>query len=409
MRLKTLTIPYQPHSSQILFHNSKARFRVLACGRRWGKTISGANEFIKCMLKAPEYAVGFAVAPTFWHTQKQWKEFLNYCPAELIVNIQRGEHKITLIGKREVWFRSCDNPDSLRSEGVKVLWMDEYGQIKEDAWTMALRPALMDKKGIGIFTGTPKGRKWGFQLWTRGQDLAQSDYESWAFPSWDNPYIDKSEVEEFARDMPEMAYKQEILAEFLDDVGAVFRKVDGCIEGSLEPYAWSKAYYMGVDLAKHMDFTVICILDQDGHLCAFERFNQIDWVFQKKRIVNVARQYKASVVIDSTGVGDPILDELRRSDINVQGYKFTNASKKELIENLSIRIENREISYPDEPILINELKLFGYTVSPGGTVSYGAPENYHDDCVIALALAAWQTSRPTGGFDYMPSGRQSRR
>jgi hypothetical protein len=397
----TLKIKYCPHDGQKLFHESKARFRCLACGRRWGKTISGANEFIKLMIQRGPEAVGFAVAPTFWHTQKQWKEFLRYCPREIITNIHRGEHKIELIGKREVWFRSADNPDSLRSEGVDIAWLDEYGQMKEATWTLALRPALMDKKGKAIFTGTPKGRNWGFQLWTRGQDPNQKDYESWAFPSVNNPYIDPKEVEEFARDMPELAYKQEILAEFVDDVGAVFRKVDGCISGELADYFWGKAYYMGVDLAKHMDFTVLCVLDNDGHLCAFDRFNQIDWVFQRKRVVNLAQKYHATVLIDSTGVGDPILDELRRENINVVGYKFTNASKKELIENLSIRIENKEISYPEIPILINELKLFGYTVSPSGMVSYGAPENYHDDCVIALALAAWQTSRPTGGIDFL--------
>ena len=182
LRSKLLEINYEPHPSQILFHDSTARFRILSCGRRWGKTLSGANEFIKQMILAGPDAVGFAVAPTFWHTNKQWKEFLRYCPREIIVSIHRGEHKIVLIGNREVWFRSCDNEDSLRSEGLNILWMDEYGQIKEVAWTLALRPALMDKKGKAFFTGTPKGRNWSFQLWTRGQDPNQTDYESWAFP-----------------------------------------------------------------------------------------------------------------------------------------------------------------------------------------------------------------------------------
>lgn len=402
MAVRTLTIRYSPHEGQREFHESKARFRILSCGRRWGKTLSGANEFIKQMVNAGCDAVGFCVAPTFWHTQKQWKEFLRYCPREIIQDINRGEHKITLLGKREVWFRSCDNPDSLRSEGVDVLWMDEGGQIKEDAWTLALRPALMDKKGIAFFTGTPKGKNWYFQLWTRGQDKTQTDYESWAFPSTNNPYIDPHEVEEFARDMPQMAYKQEILAEFVDDVGSVFRKVDGCIKGVLEaanPAA--KAYYMGVDLAKYMDFTVLSVLDHDGHLCAFDRFKQIDWVFQRKRILNLAEKYRARVFIDSSGVGDPVYDELLRYNVMVSPFKFTNASKKELIENLSIRIENKDISYPEIPVLINELKLFGYTRSPTGLYHYGAPEGYHDDCVISLALAAWQVSKPSASISFL--------
>lgn len=287
-----------------------------------------------------------------------------------------------------MWFRSCDNPDSLRSEGIDVLWMDEGGQIKEEAWTLALRPALMDKKGIAFFTGTPKGKNWYFQLWTRGQDPEQTDYQSWCFSSLDNPHIDPREVEDFARDMPERAYQQEILAEFLDEVGSVFRNVDSHVRGSLEEPR-KKAYYMGVDLAKHVDYTVLCVIDNDGHLCAFDRFSRLDWVLMMERIVNLARKYNAHVLIDSTGIGDPIFDELSRMHVHVEGYKFTNASKKDLIENLSIMLDNDEVSYPDLPLLVNELKLFGYSVTAGGTVHYGAPESYHDDCVISLALAAW--------------------
>jgi len=361
-----------------------------------GKTISGANEFIKQIIQAGPEAVGFAVAPTFWHTQKQWKEFMRHCPRQIITAVNRGEHKITLIGNREVWFRSCDNPDSLRSEGIDILWMDEGGQIKEAAWNEALRPALMDKKGRAFFTGTPKGRNWYFQLWTRGQDPEDTDYQSWAFPSEDNPYIDPAEIQDTFKGMTELAYRQEIMAEFLDDVGAVFRGVNNCISGELEEPIVYKHYYMGVDLAKHYDFTVIYVLDKTGHLVAFDRFSQLDWVFQQKRIINLAQKYKAQTIIDSTGLGDPIYDQLQRSGIRVQGYKFTNASKADLIENLSIQIENREISFPDIPTLVNELKMFGYKVSPSGLIQYTAPENYHDDCVIALALAAWQTSRPKG-------------
>jgi phage FluMu gp28-like protein len=274
--------------------------------------------------------------------------------------------------------------------------MDEGGQIKEEAWTLALRPALMDKKGIAFFTGTPKGKNWYFQLWTRGQDTEQTDYESWAFPSVNNPYIDPAEIEDFARDMPEQAYKQEILAEFVDDVGTVFRRVDSCIAGSYEPYQPRHTYYMGVDLAKHMDFTVICVLNEEAQLVYFDRFKELDWVFQSKRIFNIAQRYHAQVLVDSTGVGEPIYDQLSRMGLRVNGYRFTNQSKKDLIENLSIQIENGHVRYPAEPVLLNELKMFGYTVSQTGIIRYGAPEGYHDDCVISLALAVWPVSRPRG-------------
>jgi len=251
----------------------------------------------------------------------------------------------------------------------------------------------IDQKGIAFFTGTPRGHNWYFQLWTRGQDPSQTNYKSWSFPSVNNPYLDPLEIESFAHDMPELAYRQEVLGEFLEDIGSVFRGVDRIIKGTLQPYEQYKEYVMGGDVAKLKDFTVLCVLNTEGRLCAYDRFNQIDWVFQRKRIVKLAQEYKARLLIDGSGVGDPVFDELHRENNQVEGYKFTNATKKDLIENLSMMIENQKITIPPIPELINELKLYGYKTTPSGNVQYGAPQGYHDDCVIALALAAWQLKR----------------
>lgn len=387
----TLQIRYKPHPKQLEFHQSKARFRILASGRRWGKTKAGANEFIKMLTEAPPRSVGYCVAPTYSHTEKQWKEILYYCPRELIIEVNVSKHRIKLIGEREIQFKSADNPDTMRGESVSVVWVDEHNQIKEDRWTMELRPSLMDTHGKGIFTGTPKGKNWGFQLFTRGQDPSQTDYKSFAFSSYTNPYLDPKEIDEFKRDMPELAYRQEILAEFLDDVGSVFRRVKDCINGSLEPSQPGKKYVAGCDLAKHEDFTVIYVLDYKGHLCHSDRFSQLDWVFQSKRIAEICKQYgNARLIIDSTGVGDPIFDYLKRLNVKVEGYKYTTASKADLIENLSQMIETKQLTYPNIPELINELGMFGYHRRASGTYEYSAPDGYHDDCVNALALAAWQ-------------------
>lgn len=390
---KTILIRYKPHAGQLEFHMCPARFRVLNCGRRWGKTIAGANELIRQMWTQGPNIVGFAVAPTYWHTKRQWTEFFNFCPAELMEEIHRAERHVILKGNRNIWFKSADNPDSLRSQGVKVLWVDEGAQIAEEAWTLALRPALMDEKGIAFFTGTPRGHNWYFRLWTRGQDPSQMEYKSWNFPSASNPYLDPAEIASFARDMPELAYRQEVLAEFLEDIGSVFRGVDRMVKGNFQPFERQKTYVMGADLAKLEDFTVLCVLDLEGHLCAFDRFSQLDWVFQRKRIVQLAQRYNARLLIDSSGVGDPICDELYRENVRVDGFKFTNATKKDLIENLSIMIENQQLTIPQVPELINELKLYGYKTTPSRNIQYGAPEGYHDDGVVALALAAWQLKR----------------
>lgn len=364
---------------------------MLNTGRRWGKTIGGANDTLQHVLDSEDGSVTFIVAPTYWHTQKCWKEISKYLPGETIQRINRTRNLIVLYYNKEIYFKSAEDPYSLRSEGLSFLWVDECAEVKEEAWILALRPALMDKHGKAIFTTTPKGHNWFYQLWSRGQDPEHPDYESWLFPSISNPYLDPKEIEAFAKDMPEFAYRQEILGEFMEDVGSVFRGVDQCVTSSLSSSESEESYVLGVDLAKHQDFTVIAVIRQsDNHLVHLDRFGELDWNLQKKRIVAKAQQYNtARILLDSTGVGDPIYDDLRRSNLTVTGYKFTNASKADLVENLSIMIEQGKISFPNIPELINELKLFSYTQTSGGTIRYGAPEGYHDDCVIALGLAAW--------------------
>jgi hypothetical protein len=389
--VQRLVLGYRPHPSQKLVHRSKARFKLVDAGRRFGKTVLGAAELLKEVAKSHKGSVSFVVAPTFDHVRKCWTEILRLLPASLVRQVRESDRMIVLVGNRQVWFRSADNPDSLRSQGLDFLWMDECALIKEDAWNLALRPALIDKRGKAVFTTTPKGHNWFFELWTRGQDKMETEYESWMFPTVANPTLDPKEIEAFARDMPEFAYRQEILGEFMEDAGSVFHGVDQCVKGAFSVALTGQSYVLGVDLAKYQDFTVLCVLSMDGHLASFTRFGEVDWVLQKAKIVAKAQEYNnARVLVDSSGVGDPIYDDLRRSGLRVEGFKFTNASKADLIENLIILIEQKKISFPNVPELVNELKLYGYTMTKGGTTQYNAPQGYHDDTVIALALAAWQ-------------------
>lgn len=413
-----LEIPYTPHPGQQPFHNSKARNRVWIGGRQGGKTKAGSQEAFKLSIQTGENSVGFIVAPTYWHVGKCWREFrqiiwgvwLEHCrnhnvpfstnlPNALIKQINKVEHFIILQPNRYVWFKSADNPDSLRSERIDWSWLDECAMIKEEGYD-AIEPALM---GRNIFTSTPKGHNWVFQLWAYGQDPHERDYESWQYPTSINPYYPKDKIVKARAKLPDLVFRQEYLGEFIEDIGAVFRNVRSHIKTvALVPQAGHR-YVVGADLAKHEDFTVLGALDtSSGELHGYDRFNQLDWVFQRKRIMAFCKHYNnARLLIDSTGVGDPVYDELRREAVHVDGYKFTNASKADLIENLSLMLDNNRISYPDIPELINELRLFGYEQGRTGLIHYHAPEGYHDDIVIALALAAWQlkkSKKPVGVF-----------
>ena len=251
---------------------------------------------------------------------------------------------------------------------------------------------MVDHKGWALFIGTPYGKQsWFNELYLHGlsKDEEWADWESFNSPSSENPYLDKNEIRGMKKQMSEDAFRQEFEAEFLEDAGKVFRKIGECVMGDYAEPEFGKKYVMGVDLAKHEDYTVISVLNHAGHLVFWDRFNKLDYTFQKRRIVSTARRYGAQVLIDATGVGDPIYDDLRHL-IRIVPYRFTNQSKQELIMNLSLGFDKGVITFPENTELLTELEKFGYQISPNGNVIYAATAGFHDDCVISLALAFWQ-------------------
>lgn len=357
-------------------------------GRRWGKTLAAVHELFKRAIQ--KKGVYWWVAPTYFLTNKGFKIFEAVIPRQFISKTLNTYPKsFVLLNGSIVEFLSADNPKSLVGEGVSGLVVDEAARVDREAWERALRPALTDMKGWVIFASTPYGRNWFHEIFLRGQLEDFPAWESFTFPSSENPYLDKDEIADARREIPEDYFRQEFLAEFLEDGSGVFRGITACISGEYAEPTSTETYTMGVDLARVADFTVITVLDSQSHLVEFQRFNQIDWVYQKQKIVEIAKKYNAVSLIDATGVGDPIVEDLQKQ-IHAIGYKFTNESKKSLIMNLSLAIQEKKITFPNELTLINELKVYGFEMTAAGHIRYNAPSGFHDDCVISLALAKYQ-------------------
>ncbi len=313
----------------------------------------------------------------------------------------------------EIFFHSADTEDSMRGMGLCGVVVDETDLMPRDRWENELRPSLADKIGWAIFLGTPKGHRMLYEFGLRGQkhfDVVgwvdeSPDWESWAFSSYDNPFLDRRELDDMRKTLPDMVFRQEIMAECLDDVGQVFRNIMGSVDkGLVMGRKDGERYAIGEDLAKTEDFQVHVALDFEGNLRGIERFHELDWVLQKKRMTGFGRIFNDSrIMIDSTGLGDPIYDELKKEYAFLDGYKFTLGSKADLIENLSIMLDQGKLHFPDPDrygdvrILLDELASFGYELGETGTLKYHAPEGLHDDCVVALALAAWQLKEDAPG------------
>lgn len=352
--------------------------------------------------------MGWIVSPEYALSEKIFRvcywALSRYAP-QLIVKAQyssSGMEIHTTLGSH-LFAKTAENPTSLIGEGLNFLICDEAARIKDQVWDSALRPALADKRGWGVFISTPKGTNWFKSLHTRGSDPLQPLYKSFNFPSGTNPYLDKEEIAQARLTTPERIFRQEWLAEFIDDVGGVFRRVTEAIRGNLEVESAGDVV-IGIDLAKHEDFTVVIVVDRrTKNVIFFDRFNQLDWSYQMNRIINIVTKFnRAHVIIDSTGVGDSVYDLLRvalgqYSTVRLSPFLITGANKKELIDNLAIAIENKEVGYPLIPELVSELQIYSYTMSPSRNITYGAPAGYHDDCVIALALAYTGIKRGVSG------------
>jgi phage FluMu gp28-like protein len=159
---------------------------------------------------------------------------------------------------------------------------------------------------------------------------------------------------------------------------------------------------MGVDLARLKDFSVLTVLDRNSrHLVHFDRFNQISWEVQYQRIIATAKRYHALVVMDSTGIGDPIVQTIQGAGVKVVPYKIgSSAAKQQLIDKLRVGIENERVSFPHIPVLKRELESYEYSVSESGTVKFSAPSGQHDDTVIATALAYYAVDKAPFVYKY---------
>lgn len=383
--------------------DSKARYKIVVKGRRFGLTKGAANDFIKCAL-AGSFKKGLWVdvvnSNIDRYIERYFLPHLNKLPKSMWD--WKKQSKMVLINGAYIDFRSAEHPETLEGFGYDKAFLNEAGIIlkKEYLWNNAIQPMFWDYPNVKVVVGgTPKGGRSLFEaLAKRGEGEDKSLYETFHYTSFDSPFshIHKA-IQEDMKQMPERVIQQEIYAKFLEDTGVVFRNFLEIMDATLQKPIKGHRYVIGVDLAKVEDFTVLAVYDATNNRQVYQaRFNQIDWGMQKSRIVETSKHFgnsdgPAAVVIDATGLGDPIVDDLGRMGIPVDPIKFTNDQKRQMIEKLANWIElNRLHMLPIEETK-NELANFTYDISEvTDRIRYSAPVGFHDDIVIAHALAVWR-------------------
>ncbi len=312
-----VTFNYRPHPAQLAIHAGRQhRFRTVCCGRRFGKTLCLAGELLDRGGGDQAGDYGW-IAPTYNVAERGIEAFRQIAEGFVTV-IGRAPTRVEFTGARgpvRVWFLSADNPDNIRGYGFHGIVVDEAASIPPDVWHYVLRPTIGQTMGWAVLISTPKGRNWFFDMFTRGEDAAETGYKSFRFPSNSSPYFPQAEWDDAKRTVPADVFKQEYEAEFLEDSAGVFHNLDRCIlppGHGLRPSAYPPV--IGCDIAKHTDFTVLIAMDRHTGMCLdMDRFNHLDWPVQKDRILSFCRQHRGRLVLDATGAGTGAQRPRRRS------------------------------------------------------------------------------------------------
>lgn len=301
-----------------------ARYSVIEASTKCGKT---AGCLIWLLVKAwNEGKPGrnyWWVAPIFPQAKVAFSRLrrmlVNSDPQGLAWEKNESELWIQIRGHGRIWFKSADNPDGLYGDDVYDAVIDEASRCKEEAWH-AVRSTLTATGGSVRIIGNVRGRKnWAYNL-ARRAESGSPDMAYFKLTAWDaveGGILPKEEIEDAQRNLPERVFRELYLAEPADDGGNPFGidAIKACVADTLCDPIPGRAYAMGLDLGKSQDYTVCCVIDvETSDVVALDRF-QGDWGMQMLRIQSLASRYnRAEILVDSTGLGDPLMEQLQRMD-----------------------------------------------------------------------------------------------
>ncbi len=384
--------PHYPKQLEAIFDckdndGNPARYSFIEASTKAGKTRG-------CIAWLAEQAIlNGAPGRNFWwvapiHPQADiaYKRMKRAFPRYMVARTNDTDKTIVLINGATLWFKSGEKPDNLYGEDVYAVVIDEASRCRPEVWN-AIRTTLTATQGPVRCIGNVKGRKnWFYNLARKAEhgEPGYSYHKMTALDAVHGGLFPMSEVEQAKRDLTEQAFRELYFAEPSDDGGNPFGL--DAIAGCVAPMSDEAPFAMGVDLAKSVDWTVVHALDRAGNTCGFQRW-QAPWKITTPRIIDLVGS--TPTIVDATGVGDPIVEELVIKNHRLEGIKFNAGNKQELIVGLASAIQKREVTFPSKESgcpIVDELEAFEYESTRTG-VRYSAPSGYHDDCVVALALA----------------------
>ena len=387
---------FKPHLKQRecidRIESSGCKYITIDCGRQFGKSLLAMNLLLKWCLEN-DNSVGFWVSPIYSQAKKVFDELAKALKdTGLITSLNRTEVWIKFNNGSKIHFKSGEKPDNLRGYTLDFLVMDEAAFMRDEVWNEILRPATLVRGKRILFISTPKGKNYFYTLYNRGTSEDNPDYLSLKYTSYDTPFITKDEIDEAKNSLPDDIFRQEIMAEFIEDGGEVFRNFSQSqlINRWKEPVE-SEKYWAGIDLGRQNDFTVVTIVNNFNEICMIYRERRNNWSNIVDSIVNILKKYNAKAIVEVNSIGDVIFEQIYTRHRKIEAFHTTNTNKEEIINNLIVQINDQTLLLPTKELfepLDTELRVFTFEYSTKSRkIRYFAPAGHHDDCVMSLAFA----------------------
>jgi hypothetical protein len=401
----TIELPYKfiPRDYQLpLFEAMADGFKrlIYVAHRRAGKDKTIWNIVIsEAFQRVGTY---YYILPTYSQAKKViWDnidndgfKMMEHIPKRLIDKLNETEMQIELKNGSIIQLVGADNVDRIVGTNPVGVVFSEFSITKPEVWDL-IRPILAANGGWAIFNFTPRGMNHAYTLIQKAKEFPDVWWVG-IYPVSVTHALTPKELEQERLEMPQVLFEQEYECKFLEGASQFFKNVDNCVytESVAQQLQPDGEFKLGVDLAKYNDFTVITPFNLSTFtVYPQDRFNQVDWILQEAKIEAAARRFNnARVTLDSTGIGDPVVEELKRRGLNIREddvFKFTQNSRTNLLNNLAILFENGKIRIPPDEGLRAELASFTIEMNEKGKAVIKCPDGLHDDRVMSLALAVW--------------------
>lgn len=371
-------------------------------GRQFGKTTMAENLAVYWAINCPGSVV-YWVSPTDSQSNRIYKDIVNAIWESGAIKSKKepkGDTEILFYNDSKILFRSAASEDSLRGPSVDYMILDEAAFIKKSTYEEVLSPMLAAKGKKCVFISTPKGKNYLYELFLNGQKYP--NWKSFRYSTEDSPFASKEFIESQRLTLSPKIFQQEYLAEFIDS-SSIFNNIsevstidmiDSPIKGD--------TYYAGIDIGLINDASVLSIINSNGEMVKYYRWENIESPELIQDIININSKWNfKKILIENNNQGLPIYQDLRRKINNIEQFNTNSKTKVEMINDLIHAFNTKSLRIPKDEYLRIELEAFIFKQNDNGHIKFMADSGFHDDCVISLAIAYQCYKKKQINIDYL--------